>query len=51
MAAGGKAISVVNQEGAIPNYHWPTDTADRISAPAFRLAVEFGAALVRHLDS
>lgn len=51
MAAGGKAISVVNQEGAIPNYHWPTDTADRISAPAFRRAVEFGAALVRHLDS
>lgn len=51
MAGAGKAISVVNQEGAIPNYHWPTDTADRISAPAFRRAVEFGAALVRRLDS
>lgn len=51
MAKGGRAISVVNQEGAIPNYHWPTDTADRISAPAFRRAVEFGAALVRRLDS
>jgi len=51
MAAGGKAISIVNQEGAIPNYHWPTDTFDRISPEAFERAVKFGAALVRQLDS
>ena len=46
----GRAISIVNQEGAIPNYHWPTDTADRISPPALKKAIEFGAALVRRLD-
>lgn len=50
LAAGGRAISVVNQEGAIPNYHWPTDTADRISPEAFARAIEFGARLVRRLD-
>ncbi len=51
MAAGGKAISVVNQEGAIPNYHWPSDTVDAISDVAFRTATEFAAKLVRKLDS
>lgn len=48
--AGGRAISIVNQEGAIPNYHWPTDTADRISVTALRRAIEFGARLVRAID-
>ena len=50
LQAGGRAITVVNQEGAIPNYHWPTDTADRISYPALKRAIDFGAALVRRLD-
>lgn len=50
MEAGGRAISVVNQDGAIPNYHWPTDTANRISRPAFKRAVEFGTRLVQRLD-
>ena len=47
---GGKAITIVNQEGPIPNYHWPSDTMDNISAPAFRRAVEFTGRLVRRLD-
>lgn len=51
LARGGRAISVVNQDGAIPDYHWPTDTADRVSAKAFARAVQFGARLVRQLDS
>ena len=50
MQAGGRAISIVNQEGAIPNYHWPSDTADRISPSAFRRAVEFGGRLVERID-
>jgi len=50
MAGGGKAITIVNQEGPIPNYHWPSDTMDNISAPAFRRAVEFTGRLVRRLD-
>ena len=50
MTRGGRAITVVNQEGAIPDYHWPTDTADRVSEEAFSRAVRFGAALVLNLD-
>jgi hypothetical protein len=50
LARGGRAISIVNQEGAIPNYHWPTDTADRVSEEAFGRAVKFAAALIRKLD-
>ena len=47
---GGKAITIVNQEGAIPDYHWPTDTADHVSVPAFTRAVRFAAQFVRNLD-
>lgn len=49
-AGGGKAITIVNQDGPIPNYHWPTDTTENISASAFGRAVEFAAKLVRRLD-
>ncbi|MBN8869363.1 MAG: M28 family peptidase [Solirubrobacterales bacterium] len=51
LARGGRAISIVNQEGAIPDYHWPTDTADRVSVEAFSRAVRFGATLIRKLDA
>lgn len=50
MAGGGKAITIVNQEGAIPNYHWPTDTTENLSPPAFRKATEFAARMVLRLD-
>lgn len=50
IAAGGRAITIVNQDGAIPNYHWPTDTVDHVSRPAFRRALSFAALLVRRLD-
>ena len=50
LQAGGRAISVVNQDGPIPDYHWPTDTADRVSGPAFRRAIGFGIELLRRLD-
>ena len=51
LAGGGRAITIVNQDGPIPNYHWPTDTVSQISRPAFRRATAFGAHLVRRLDS
>ncbi len=51
LVRGGRAISVVNQEGAIPDYHWPTDRMDRISPEAFSRAVRFGRKLVEKLDS
>jgi len=50
LARGGRAITIVNQEGAIPDYHWPTDTADRVSEESFGRAVKFAVALVRKLD-
>lgn len=51
LARGGRAISIVNQgEGAIPDYHWPSDHIDRVSREAFERAVKFGLALVRRID-
>lgn len=51
MAAGGKAMTIVNQEGAIPDYHWPTDTTEQISEAAIAKATEFAARLVLRLDA
>lgn len=51
LVADGRAISVVNQgEGAIPDYHWPSDRMDRISPEAFGRAVRFGRALLDRID-
>jgi len=51
MARGGRAMTIVNQEGPIPNYHWPTDTTENISRSSFERAVNFAARLVMRLDS
>ena len=51
LASGGHAISLVNQDGAIPNYHWPSDVYSEISPAAFGKAVRFGLKLVERLDS
>lgn len=51
LAAGGRAISVVNQgDGAIPDYHWPSDRMERISPEHFGRAVRFGRALLDRID-
>lgn len=50
MAGGGRAISIANQDGPIPNYHWPTDTTANVSPAAFKTAVEFAVRLVERLD-
>ena len=48
---GGRALTIANQEGAIPDYHWPTDTVERISPEAFVRAVRFAVRLVTELDA
>lgn len=50
LVRGGRAISIVNQEGAIPNYHWPTDTVENVSEAAFGRAVRFACELIEDLD-
>lgn len=51
LTAGGRAISIVNQgEGAIPDYHWPTDRFDHISLEAFNRAVRFAWRLLKEID-
>lgn len=50
LVSGGRAISVVNQDRAIPDYHWPTDLFEHVSRPAFRKAVLFGEALLLRID-
>ncbi len=51
LVSGGRAISIVNQDGAIPNYHWPSDSFSEISKSAFSKAVGFATLLVESLDS
>jgi hypothetical protein len=51
LVAGGRAVSIVNQEGAIPDYHWPTDRFDRVSHAAFERAVSFGEQLLLEIDA
>jgi hypothetical protein len=50
LASGGQAISIVNQDGAIPNYHWPSDVFAEFSGAAFSKAVRFAARFVERLD-
>lgn len=51
LAEGGRALSVVNQaDGAIPDYHWPSDRMDRFSAAAFERAVRFGHEMLLRID-
>lgn len=50
LLSGGRAMSVVNQSGAIPDYHWPSDRFDNLSQTAFARAVRFGEALLLKID-
>ena len=51
LSSGGHAITVANQDGAIPNYHWPSDRFAEISKSSFGKAVGFAANLVDRLDA
>ena len=51
LAGGGRALTFVNGDGGvIPNYHWPTDTADRVDPAAVSAALEAGREMVRAID-
>lgn len=50
LASGGRAMSIVNQDGAIPDYHWPTDRFDHVSDSAFERAVSFAEQLLLEID-
>jgi Peptidase family M28 len=51
LARGGRAITFVAADnGVIPNYHWPTDTADNVDAEALERALEAGRRMVAAID-
>ncbi len=50
-ARGWEAITLLAQSAeGIPNYHWPTDTYDNVSAASVERALETGRELLRALD-
>jgi acetylornithine deacetylase/succinyl-diaminopimelate desuccinylase-like protein len=50
-ARGWEAITLLAQwEEGIPDYHWPTDTFENVSAEAVGRALETGRELLRELD-
>lgn len=52
LAQGGRAITfVADDHGRIPNYHWPTDTADNVDPELVETTVEVGRELLNRLDS
>ena len=51
LVRGYKAVSflAISEEGLLPNWHWPTDTADNVDVATVESAVEFVVELVRGL--
>ena len=50
LARGGRAITLTVQNGSIPNYHWPTDTAERIDREVLARALEAGREMIAAID-
>jgi Zn-dependent M28 family amino/carboxypeptidase len=51
LARGGRALSfVTGDDGAIPNYHWPTDTPENLDPAAVEAALEAGRELLAAID-
>lgn len=51
LARGGRGITfVAGDGGVIPNYHWPTDTTDRVDARVVGRALEASREMVRAID-
>ena len=47
LARGGRAITfVAGDGGVIPNYHWPTDTPDRVDQETLARALEAGREMI-----
>ena len=52
MARGGRALTfVAGDGGVIPNYHWPTDTADNVDPAALERALAVGRAIAAAIDA
>ena len=50
LAHGGRALTLSAQNGSIPNYHWPTDTADRLDPEVFGRALSAAGELIAAID-
>jgi hypothetical protein len=50
LARGGRALTLSVQNGAIPDYHWPTDVPGRIDREVLGRALGAGRELVRAVD-
>lgn len=52
LARGGRALTLVaaGEGGAIPNYHWPTDTAANVEAEALERALVTAREMVAAID-
>ena len=50
LARGGRAITLSVQNGSIPNYHSPTDTAGRIDRDVLGRALEVGREMIAAID-
>jgi hypothetical protein len=50
LARGGRAITLTVQNGSIPNYHSPTDTASRIDRGVLARALETGREMIAAID-
>ena len=51
LAREGRALTLVAAEdGVIPNYHWPTDTAENVEPEAVARALDVGAKLIAAVD-
>jgi hypothetical protein len=51
LARGGRALTLTVQNGSIPNYHWPTDTPDRLDPEVLGRALDVGREMIRAIDS
>lgn len=53
LVRGYQAISflAISEEGLLPNWHWPTDTADRVNVSTVETAVEFVVELIKELST
>lgn len=51
LVRGYKAVSflAVDEQGLLPNWHWPTDTVDNVDFDVIQKAVGFVSALIRNL--
>jgi Zn-dependent M28 family amino/carboxypeptidase len=50
LARGGRALTLSAQDGTIPNYHWPSDTAENADPDTLARAIEVGRELVAAVE-